>query len=133
MRNKKEEDDYGLPDIEYKPLEELSHIERKPIDESQSYYYEEDEETSNSGVIIALIVGLVMLLGGFLAYKYVWKPKHDRTERPKTEETAPIGDPIIVHEEMTLVSTSPEGCNVYMLKGTMIIICPEGYKATQTK
>jgi hypothetical protein len=98
-KNQEDADNFGLPDIEYKPLEELdsskSNEEVAPAEEetstTQSYshektsesnttYYEDEEENSTSGVIIVLIVGLVLLVGGFLTYKYVWIPKREKAK-----------------------------------------------------
>ncbi|HCW07455.1 MAG TPA: hypothetical protein DGG95_08850 [Cytophagales bacterium] len=107
-----DEDNFGLPDIEYKPLEEKETSSTPPIEEesaqtdeeqpsethsstssssSTSTYYEEEEEeeSSSSGLVIAIVVGLVILVGGFLAYKFVWLPKKAQQElaaKQKEEE-----------------------------------------------
>lgn len=89
-KNQEDSENFGLPDIEYKPLEQLdsskSTEEPAPIKDSSTsetpppYYEEEEEEGSKSGVIITLIVGLVILVGGFLAYKYIWVPKQEKAK-----------------------------------------------------
>src|SRR5258707_13000071 len=89
-KNQEDSENFGLPDIEYKPLEQLdsskSTEETAPIKDSSTsetpppYYEEEEEEGSKSGVIITLIVGLVIVVGGFLAYKYIWVPKQEKAK-----------------------------------------------------
>ena len=100
-KNQEDSDNFGLPDIEYKPLEELdsskSKEETKPTEETSSYsneskpesnptYYEDEEGSSNSGVVITIIVGLVLLVGGFLTYKYVWVPKKEKARLAQLEQ-----------------------------------------------
>jgi len=95
-KNQEDSENFGLPDIEYKPLEQLdsskSTEETAPIKDSSTsetpppYYEEEEEEGSKSGVIITLIVGLVIVVGGFLAYKYIWVPKQEKAKLALLEE-----------------------------------------------
>jgi hypothetical protein len=121
-KNQEDADNFGLPDIEYKPLEELdsSKSKEEPVkeettssysQESQSNpsYYEDEEENSNSGVIITIIVGLVVLVGGFLTYKYVWVPKKEKArlaqlalERAETRKKATADSLARVTEEERL-------------------------------
>jgi hypothetical protein len=95
-KNQEDADNFGLPDIEYKPLEELdsskskeetvkeettsSYTQESKSESNPSSYYEDEEESSNSGVIITIIVGLLVLVGGFLTYKYVWVPKKEKAK-----------------------------------------------------
>src|SRR5258708_23683091 len=95
-KNQEDSENFGLPDIEYKPLEQLD--SSKPKDEPapgkessssetpSSYYEEEEEEGYKSGVIIGLIVGLVLVVGGFLGYKYIWVPKQEKAKLALLEE-----------------------------------------------
>src|SRR5258707_11843291 len=95
-KNQEDSENFGLPDIEYKPLEQLdsskSQEETAPVKDSSTsetpppYYEEEEEEGSKSGVIITLIVGLVIVVGGFLAYKYIWVPKQEKAKLALLEE-----------------------------------------------
>jgi len=86
-KNSSDEDNFGLPDIEYKPLDQLD--SSNPPEENARHtshentsretpIYEEEEEESGTGRIIAWIVVLVILVGGFLAYRYVYVPKRDK-------------------------------------------------------
>jgi hypothetical protein len=84
-KNSSDEDNFGLPDIEYKPLDQLD--SSNPAEETvretshqntSTPIYEEEEEESGTGKIIAWIVILVVLVGGFLAYRYVYVPKRDK-------------------------------------------------------
>ena len=97
-KNSNDEDNFGLPDIEYKPLEQLdtSKPAEEPVEEeaprgrefskeNAAQEYEEEEESSGTGRIIGWIVVLVVLVGGFLAYRYVYVPKK---EKEKQEQLA---------------------------------------------
>jgi hypothetical protein len=94
-KNSNDEDNFGLPDIEYKPLDQLD--TSKPAEETaadqesskaeepqensykESPVYEEEEEGgSGTGRIIGWIVVLVVLVGAFLAYRYVYVPKKEK-------------------------------------------------------
>jgi len=110
-KNQEDADNFGLPDIEYKPLEELDSSKSKeeptPVEQetTQSYsketasepnpaYYEEEESSSGvSGVIIALIIG-VILVGGFLAYQYMWLPKKEKARLALLEEKRKVKEKV---------------------------------------
>jgi flagellar basal body-associated protein FliL len=91
------DDNFGLPEIEYKPLESQegksessSEEEQSNADDSESaerkYAYEpEPEPKSNAPIIIAIIIGLVVLVAGYLIYQYVIVPQ---SEKAKQEEFA---------------------------------------------
>lgn len=88
------EDSFGLPDIEYKPLEnpEQEHSQtnvEEPVRESYTYKPEE-EPKSNAPVIIAVIIGLVLVVAVFLIYQYVYKPQ--AAEKQKKELAAKAAD-----------------------------------------
>ncbi len=96
-------DNFGLPDIEYKPLdrdEETVQFERRETvleseqtesvrreaatgDAGQEYDYEDEEARSKAPLIITLIIVLVVLVAGFLLYKYVYIPQ--KAEKEKLE------------------------------------------------
>jgi hypothetical protein len=97
-KNQDDSENFGLPDIEYKPLDQLdtSKPAEEPKEES-SYssgsttsesapYYEEEEEGGGSGKIIGIIVILILLVGVFLAYKFVWVPKREKEKLALLEE-----------------------------------------------
>ncbi|MBS1682579.1 MAG: SPOR domain-containing protein [Bacteroidetes bacterium] len=92
-----EEDNFGLPDLEYKPLDQLdttqteqeastsqeeqnSNQQAQESSETSVYYEEEEEGGSKSGVAIAIIVLLILGVGGFFIYKYVWVPKQEKAK-----------------------------------------------------
>jgi hypothetical protein len=110
-------DNFGLPDIEYQPLNREENVvietqnvsvepepepfeEEKPVEEpTQDYAYDEDEERSKAPLIISLIIGLVVVAAGFLLYKYVYVPKQEKDrieqarladEKKKADEDARI-------------------------------------------
>lgn len=96
------DDNFGLPVIEYKPLDttEETSKDSSTIDFSsnmdtekttqnteqeereKNYSYTPSEEPkSNAPVIIAVIIGLVLVVAGFLIYQYVYKPKAEKTKK----------------------------------------------------
>lgn len=88
------EDNFGLPDIEYKPLDnpeqaatqaEEPYKQQEPVRETYSYKPEE-ETKSNAPVVIAIVIGLVLVVAAFLVYQYVYKPQ--AIEKQKKELAA---------------------------------------------
>src|SRR5690242_11782308 len=90
-KNQDDSENFGLPDLEYKPLDQLdsSTPAEEPKQESSNsggsttteptpYYEEEEEEGGGSGKIIGIIVILILLVGVFLAWKFVWVPKKEK-------------------------------------------------------
>lgn len=91
------EDNFGLPDIEYKPLdtETTGEPETESVPEPkeetvrESYTYTPQEESkSNAPIIIAVVIGLVLIVGAFLIYQYVYKPKAEKEKRELAEKLA---------------------------------------------
>ncbi len=100
------DDNFGLPDLEYKPLEP---IEETPETSSPTYFSSDmntenvtpessgsetnysytpaEEPKSSAPIIIVIIIGLVLVVAGFLVYQYVYKPK---AEKAKKEELAKL-------------------------------------------
>jgi len=107
-------DNFGLPDIDYKPLDETTDStideEEVPVEQvvvqETSYTYEPEtqreeerpvspytspysssnsEEKSKAPMVIGLIIGLVIIVAGALVYIYVYKPAADKA---KQEEIA---------------------------------------------
>ena len=86
-------DSFGLPDIEYKPLDKVEEVvveTEKPIvvqkpqpsfketnmsNEEQPQVVFEEEEKSNSSLVIGLVIVVVIALAGYLVYKYVYVPR----------------------------------------------------------
>jgi len=97
------DDNFGLPDLEYKPLdvteesasttisasftteENVSQEGEKESSEKSYSYTPPEEPKSNAPVIIAIIIGLVLVVSAFLIYQYVYKPK---AEKAKKEQLA---------------------------------------------
>jgi cytoskeletal protein RodZ len=86
------EDSFGLPDIEYKPLEkqepkieETVYKSEETVRESYSYTPAE-EPKSNAPVIISIVIGIVLLVAGYLVWAYVYKPQ--AAEKAKKELAA---------------------------------------------
>jgi len=81
------EDSFGLPDIEYKPLDETkdeasstgSSVEEAPQQTEERYVYTPPvEEKSKAPLVIGLVIGAVIIIAGFLIYNYVYKPGQER-------------------------------------------------------
>ncbi len=91
------EDTFGLPDIEYKPLDELpSSIPESdapaeprtgepavPQAEERYVYTPPVEEKSKAPLIIGLVIGVVVILAGFLVYTYAIKPAAEKSRQEK--------------------------------------------------
>ncbi len=86
-------DNFGLPDIEYKPLDRTE-PSAEPVQakyeetesnsgDGNSYTYEEEEGSSRAPVFIALIIAVVVIVSGFLVYKYWYVPKADREKKER--------------------------------------------------
>jgi len=99
-KNNESEDSFGLPDLEYKPLDESSAKENNPgeqqpaeenapvppVQPQERYVYTPPvEEKSKAPMVIGLVIGVVIIIAGFLIYNYVYKPAQ---EKAKQEELA---------------------------------------------
>lgn len=113
LDNINDADSFGLPDIEYKPLdtpqenpsqpeaetptyeepvaseqpaevsEPVAAASEPPVRESykSSYSYTPEEPKSNASLIIAIVIGLVILVAGFLIYQYVYVPQQEKEKQ----------------------------------------------------
>ncbi|HCM75921.1 MAG TPA: hypothetical protein DIS90_06040 [Cytophagales bacterium] len=97
------EDSFGLPDIEYKPLDEgknevkeeesrttsfenQSTAPDEPQQAGERYVYTPPvEEKSKAPLVIGLVIVAVIIIAGFLIYNYVYVPAQ---EKAKKEELA---------------------------------------------
>ncbi len=82
------EDNFGLPDLEYKPLDrsEESPTENKPTEPTTyTSAYKVPEEKSNAPLIIGVIIGLVIVLAASLIYYYVIRPQQAEKARIEQE------------------------------------------------
>lgn len=98
------EDNFGLPDIEYKPLEESGGSSPKSEEvtssSSSSSYSESstqeksytdsssgmEEPKSKAPVILGVVIALVVVLAGYLIYNFAYKPA--QIEKAKQEQLA---------------------------------------------
>jgi len=93
-------DNFGLPDVEYKPLDRQAEVASEPVrepepvqphferaeesgGESTDYSYEDDEPSSKAPIIISLIIGVVIVVAGFLIYKYWYVPKGEKEKQER--------------------------------------------------
>ncbi len=98
------EDNFGLPDIEYKPLDQpaepapaqettstegytySSTESEAPKSSSESYSDSmEEEPKSKAPIILGVVIILVLLIAGYLIYNFVYKPKA-AAEKAKQEQ-----------------------------------------------
>lgn len=96
------EDNFGLPDLDYKPLDKLnetagatdqqsplmeestSFMGEEPIREERATYIpEEPQAASKAPLVIAILIGLVVLVAGFLVWKYVIEPSNIKAQQEK--------------------------------------------------
>ncbi|HRI80755.1 MAG TPA: hypothetical protein PLR06_14590 [Cyclobacteriaceae bacterium] len=91
------EDNFGLPDVEYKPLDqpaveqvaatesratEYGAVETGNGGESSSYSESMGEETkSKAPIILGIVIILVVLVAGYLVYNYVIKPSNEKARK----------------------------------------------------
>ncbi|MBK5278063.1 MAG: hypothetical protein JJE09_04280 [Bacteroidia bacterium] len=112
IENTNDSDNFGLPDIEYKPIDRaeggsqdlaeeqiVSEPEQQDSDSrisqsedqssgEQGYVYTPPaEEKSKAPIIIGLVITAVVVIAGFLIYNFVYKPK---VEKEKQEQLAKV-------------------------------------------
>ncbi len=101
------EDNFGLPDLDYKPLDETADTAPKAEEvassESPSGYtaerssnqgtYADSSETmeleepkSKAPIVLGIVIALVVILAGYLIYNFVYKPA--KAEKAKQEQLA---------------------------------------------
>ena len=110
-------DNFGLPDIDYKPIEraeesspesstEQSLPDSEPQQEesnSESYQAEQqfreeerynysppEVEKSKAPMIIAVVIGAVVVIAGFLIYNFVYKPQAEKEKQEQLAKVAAI-------------------------------------------
>jgi cytoskeletal protein RodZ len=129
IENANDADSFGLPDIDYKPINRATEgsqesseqsvldpeparetysgsyqVEEQPKEESR-YVYSPPEEKSNAPIIIGVVIGAVVIIAGFLIYNFVYKPK---VEREKQEQLAKIAAAKKTAEEARLAKEREE-------------------------
>jgi hypothetical protein len=84
LKNKPEnsEENFGLPDIEYKPLDQPGQPvqqREEPPTERSTYTYEPapDEPKSKAPIILGIVIVLVIAAAGYLIYNFVYKPRQE--------------------------------------------------------
>jgi len=95
------DENFGLPNLEYKPLEEQAPKEESPApvtDESaepesttptESFdSYAVDESKSKAPLIITIVIILVVAVAGYLVYSYAYLPRVRAEEKAKKEAAA---------------------------------------------
>ncbi|NOS90665.1 MAG: hypothetical protein HOP30_01975 [Cyclobacteriaceae bacterium] len=105
-KNNQNEDNFGLPDLDYKPLDQLEEKQEETKVEStefesgdtvvlheepargedevkydkHGFIPEPDEPKSNSKIVISLLIVVVVAVASFLVWKYVIKPANEKTQ-----------------------------------------------------
>lgn len=90
------DENFGLPDLEFKPLEEQAPkpeepVAQEPVEETttptESFdAYAVDEGKSKAPVILTIVIVLVVAIAGYLIYNFVYVPRAQ--EKAKKEELA---------------------------------------------
>lgn len=100
-KNNQDEENFGLPDMEYKPLDQLEET-HKPVEEPvkeetsneheeeaeshpSSEYEDEEEGGSKAPMIIGLIIVIVVAVGAFMTYRYWYKPKQEKAKQEQAD------------------------------------------------
>jgi hypothetical protein len=104
-------DNFGLPEIDYKPLDRNEVVQEQPMEETPvqsepepepqfeapkyqetheeiADFADEDEPSSKAPLFISLIIGLVLIGAGFLIYKYWYVPKAKAKQEQLAKEEA---------------------------------------------
>ncbi len=105
-KNNENEDNFGLPDLDYKPLDQLEETRAEtkvePVEfetgdtvvlheeaaqeaddikyDKHGFIPEPDEPKSKAPIIIGLLIAVVILAAGFLVWKYVIDPANKKTQ-----------------------------------------------------
>ena len=109
IENASDADSFGLPDIDYKPIDRDENVsqetapessasesepqestyrsEGQPKAESSYVYTPPEEEKSKAPIIIGIVIAAVVVIAGFLIYNFVYKPK---AEKERQEQLAKI-------------------------------------------
>lgn len=104
-KDKQNEDSFGLPDLDYKPLDQLEEKTEQVIssletesssseeteqssttetiekEEVRTTYVPQEEPKSKAPAIIGIIIAVVIALTAFLIYQYVIKPSSDKAKK----------------------------------------------------
>jgi hypothetical protein len=86
---KNEDENFGLPEIDYKPLEASesspasasSGSEGTTTEKSTYSYTPMEEPKSNAPLIITIIIALVVVVAGYLIYQYVYVPSSEKARK----------------------------------------------------
>lgn len=103
QKNQQDEENFGLPEIEYKPLDQLEenkteetttedgdevphgeefHQEEHAQHKTEEIYeFEEEPSSSKAPLVIGIIIALVVGIAGFMIYKFVYMPKKAKQEQ----------------------------------------------------
>lgn len=91
------DENFGLPDLEFKPLAEQAPKQEEPVSQEQPAEeastptetydaYAVDEAKSKAPVILTIVIVLVVAIAGYLIYNFVYVPRAQ--EKAKKEELA---------------------------------------------
>jgi cytoskeletal protein RodZ len=110
LENSNDSDSFGLPDIDYKPINrdesvssestselttpepeqqdtvtKYNQAEEQPKEDSGYVYQAPADEKSKAPIIIGVVIAAVVVIAGFLIYNFVYKPK---VEKERLEQLA---------------------------------------------
>jgi cytoskeletal protein RodZ len=115
-KNKESEDNFGLPDLEYKPLDQLeepaeSKIEPVEFESGDTVILHQEDSTpteekvdrhgfipepretkSKAPVIIGLLIAVVVAVASFMVWKYVIQPSNLKAQQEKLAKEKAIKD-----------------------------------------
>ena len=112
LENSNDADSFGLPDIDYKPINreegassestpeetisepeqesttQYNTSEEQPKEESGYVYQGSTDEKSKAPIIIGVVIAAVVVIAGFLIYNFVYKPKVEKERLEQLAKTA---------------------------------------------
>ncbi len=138
------DDNFGLPDIEYKPLDTASdpasgiseenviqNTDAEQKDTNYSYTPVE-EPKSKASVVITVIIGIVLIASAFLYYQYVYKPSAEKakkeqlakeaTDKKQKEEAARLAKEKEEAERLRIEAEKAAAANMTPAEGTVEIL-----------
>jgi cytoskeletal protein RodZ len=147
-KSNQSEDDFGLPNLDYKPLDTLegsssqsgnspyvdeysSRTTQGPYNDSEGYVSHSEKETkSKAPIFITVIVVLVFLVGGFLAWKYVIEPRNKKAEQEQLAREKAIKEKeeqdrlakIREEEERQRLAAEAEAANAQPKEGSIEVL-----------
>lgn len=115
IENTNDADNFGLPDVDYKPIDRDESVssettsdqasrdpepqesnsrynqsEEQPREEQGYVYQAPADEKSKAPIIIGVVIAAVVVIAGFLIYNFVYKPKVEKEKQEQLAKAAAV-------------------------------------------